>query len=489
MTDHAHYLVLDQGSHASRALVFAADGRLVAAGEAAVATRRSRPGWVEHDPDEVVASLREAIGRALADLGDDAAGFAAAGLAIQRSSIVCWDRDHGTALSPVLSWQDRRNADWLRAQHLDADRLREITGLVASPHYGASKLRWCLDHLPEVRRALAEGRLCCGPLASFVLHRLLDERPCLVDPANASRTLLWDVRARDWSAELLEACGIPRGCLPSSVPSRHAFGTLVLGACRVPLQVMTGDQPAALFAWGEPDPDTLFVNVGTGAFVQRLVAGGGADVPGLLRGIAWQDAERSIGVLEGTVNGAGAALAWLAEERAVPVERLLEGAARWLREDGNPPLFINGVGGLGAPYWVADCPIRFSEPGELAEETVAVLESIVFLLQVNIEAIQAALVAEAGAVRRILVSGGIARLDGLCQRLADLAGVPVERPADIEATARGVAWLLGVSGTSGDACSSRFVPRADPVLRWRFVRWRAALESCVAGLVTAGRGA
>ena len=489
MRANAHYLVLDQGSHASRALVFAADGRLVASGEAAVATRRPRPGWVEHDPDEVVASLRDALRLALAGLGADEAGIAAAGLAIQRSSVVCWDRESGTALSPVLSWQDRRNADWLRALDLDGAHLREITGLVASPHYGASKLRWCIDHLPQVRRALAEGRLCCGPLASFVLHRLLEERPCLVDPANASRTLLWDVRAHDWSMELLEACGIPRACLPASVPSRHAFGTLVLGERRVPLEVVTGDQPAALFAWGEPKPGTLFVNVGTGAFVQRVFAGEVPDAPGLLRGIAWQDAERSIGVLEGTVNGAGAALAWLAEERAVPVETLLEGAARWLREVGNPPLFINGVGGLGAPYWVANCPIRFSEAGELPEETVAVLESIVFLLQVNIEAVHAARGAEPDAVRRIIASGGIAQLDGLCQRLADLAGLPVERPADIEATARGVAWLLGVAEAPGDACSSRFVPRPDSALRQRFVRWRAALESSVAGLVAAGRGA
>ncbi|MFU8819998.1 MAG: FGGY family carbohydrate kinase [Gammaproteobacteria bacterium] len=485
----ANYLVLDQGSHASKALVFAADGRVIASGEAPIRTHQPQPGWVEHDPDEIVASLHDAIAAALGAIEAGAAGFAAAGLAIQRSSIVCWDRENGAALSPVLSWQDRRNADWLRAQQLDGDHLREITGLVASPHYGASKLRWCLDHLPEVRRALAEGRLCCGPLASFVLHRLLDERPCLADPANASRTLLWDVRAHDWSVELLEACGIPRACLPASVPSRHAFGTLVLGDCRVPLEVMTGDQPAALFAWGAPDAGTLFVNIGTGAFVQRVFAGEPPDAPGLLRGIAWQDAERSIGVLEGTVNGAGAALAWLANERGVAVEALISGAARWLKKIHAPPLFINGVGGLGAPYWVADCTARFSGAGGLAEETVAVLESIVFLLQVNIEAIEAASAAGAGAVRRIIVSGGVARLDGLCQRLADLAGVPVERPADIEATARGVAWLLGVRGAAGDGRSSRFVPRPDQVLRGRFVRWRAALEASVAGLVAAGREA
>src|SRR5690606_28747086 len=260
------------------------------------------------------------------------------------------------------------------------------------------------DELPAVRRALADGRLCCGPLASFVLHRLLEERPCVVDPANASRTLLWDVRTHDWSAEMLAACGVPPASLPDCVPSRHAFGTLPAGGQRIPLQAVTGDQSAALFAWGAPQADTLFVNIGTGAFVQRLVAGAPPDVPGLLHSVAWQDADRSVGVLEGTVNGAGAALEWLASERDVPLDTLLEGAPRWLDENDDPPLFINGVGGLGAPYWTADCPIRFSGAGSLAEHAVAVLESIVFLLQRNIEAIREAPCGQADGVRRIIVS-------------------------------------------------------------------------------------
>jgi glycerol kinase len=126
----------------------------------------------------------------------------------------------------VLSWQDRRHAAWLDALALDPAELRAVTGLVASAHYGASKLRWCLDHLPEVSAAQAAGRLCCGPLASFVLHRLLDDRPCLADPANAARTLLFDLHAGDWSEALLGRFGIPRECLPRCVPSRHPFGVL-----------------------------------------------------------------------------------------------------------------------------------------------------------------------------------------------------------------------------------------------------------------------
>ncbi|HUG98644.1 MAG TPA: FGGY family carbohydrate kinase [Gammaproteobacteria bacterium] len=484
-----HYLVLDQGSHASKALVFAAGGELLAAREAPLAVRRPRADWVEHDANEVVDSLRRAIAAVLAAPDLAAAGIDAAGLAIQRSSVVCWDRRTGEALSPVLSWQDRRNAAWLAAQAFDPDRLRRITGLVASPHYGASKLRWCLDELPAVRRALAEGRLCCGPLASFVLHRLLEERPFLVDPANASRTLLWDVRTHDWSAKMLAACGLPESSLPRCVPSRHAFGTLQAGGQRIPLQAMTGDQSAALFAWGAPRGDTLFVNIGTGAFVQRLVAGAPPDVPGLLHSVAWQDEDHSVGVLEGTVNGAGAALEWLASERGVPIDTLLESAPRWLDESDDPPLFINGVGGLGAPYWVADCPIRFSRAGSLAEHAVAVLESIVFLLQRNIEAMRESPGGQADVARRIIVSGGIARFAGVCERLSDLSGLIVERPADVEATARGLAWLLSGNVARGEIVPTCFAPQVNAALQSRYTRWREALESGVAGLVATRRGA
>lgn len=484
MSGAPHFLALDQGSHASKALIFAAGAGPVSCGEVPVALRQPREGWAEHDPEEIIASLGGAIAAAL-ESGDAGVEVVAAGLAIQRSSVVCWERHSGAALSPVLSWQDRRNAEWLGAQGFDADRLRAVTGLVASPHYGASKLRWCIDHLPEVRRALADGRLCCGPLASFALHRMLAEKPFVVDPANASRTLLWDVQTRDWSAEMLAACGIPAICLPRCVPSRHAFGTLAVGRRQVPLTVVTGDQPAALFAWGEPDAATLFVNIGTGAFVQRLYAGTVPGVPGLLRSVAWQDGKGSIGVLEGTVNGAGAALEWLARQHDASEASLFERAAGWLAAIEDPPLFINGVGGLGAPYWIADCPIRFSRAGSLAEQVVAVLESIVFLLQENIEAIRSVRGARQDAVRRIVVSGGVSRLDGVCQRLADLAGLPVERPHDVEATSRGLAWLLGGGVASSHAAPVHYLPQPNSALQARFGDWRAALESAVPALVAA----
>jgi glycerol kinase len=457
VTKSPHYLVLDQGSHASKAFIFDRAGEIAGSSTVPVATHQPRAGWVEHDAEEIIDSLRRAIGEVLeaGRLGEGE--IAGAGLAIQRSSIVCWDRETGAALSPVLSWQDRRNAEWLRAQDFDPARLRQTTGLVASPHYGASKLRWCLDHLPEVKHALDGDRLCFGPLASFVLYRLLEEQPCLVDPANAARTLLWDVSTRAWSQELVEACGIPVECLPRCVPSRYGFGTMRFDGVAVPLSVSTGDQSAALFARGEPDAETLFVNIGTGAFVQRVFAGKPPYAPRLLQGVVWQDGKRSIGVLEGTVNGAGAALEWLAGERGVTAQSLVDKAEHWLDEVVNPPLFLNGVGGLGSPFWIADFPIGFSVEAGIDAETVAVLESIAFLLQANIEAIEHAAAGSHPPASRIIVSGGLAQLDGLCQRLADRCGLPVDRPTATEATAHGVFWLLsGIAPSHPPA--KRFLP-------------------------------
>jgi glycerol kinase len=471
------YLVLDQGSHASRALAFDDAGKPLGAHTVEIATHRPRADFVEHDAEALIDSLRQAIDGLLAGGGPDPGLCAAAGLAIQRSSIACWDRESGEALSPVISWQDRRNADWLRVQNLDSASLRRITGLVASPHYGASKLRWCLDELPEVRRALAEARLACGPLASFVLFRLLRERPLLADPANAARTLLWDVQSRDWSRELLAQFDIPRECLPTCVPSRHDFGLLPVRGQLVPLTVVTGDQPAALFAWGEPDLRALFVNLGTGAFVQRAFAGEPPDVPGLLRGIAWQDAERSVGVLEGTVNGAGAAYSWLAAEHGISMTDLAEQVPGWLEKIDRPPLFINGVAGLGSPWWRPDCPVRFSRGADLPAQAVAVAESIVFLLMANIEAIAAAAAGDCPPTREIIATGGVARLDGLCQRLADLSGLAVIRPAAVEATARGLAVLLGSAPGEHDGC--RFAPAADPGLAARYPAWRQAMADAL----------
>ncbi len=469
------YLAIDQGGHASRALVFDAQGQLHAEAFAEITTQHPTPDQVEHHPDELLQSIRVVLDEIAHQLGPACARVRAAGLATQRSSIVCWDRLSGAALSPVISWQDRRAARWLETFADQSAEIHARTGLQLSPHYGVSKLRWCLEHLPAVSDALAEGRLAWGPLASFVLFRLLEEQPFKVDPANASRTLLWDLRTRDWSAELLARFSLPRAALPECVPSRHRFGTLQLGPYCVPLTVTTGDQSAALFATGNPTPDTLYANLGTGAFVQRLIADTLPDPGALLAGVVFSNEQGACHVLEGTVNGAGCALEWLRQQLQLTPPELQQLLSETLAPGASPPLFLNGISGLGSPYWIANFPSRFVGIGNPQDQVYAVLESIVFLLSVNIEHLSH----YPPRPQRIQVSGGLAAHDQLCQCLADVTTLPVYRPVIREATARGLAFLLADAPEdwpteSAPAC---FPATAQPALRQRFEQWRHAMET------------
>jgi glycerol kinase len=468
------YLGIDQGGHASRALVFDARGALQTQALRAVGARHPPPDRVEQEPEEIVTSLREVVAETVAALGARAGRIAAAGLATQRSSIVCWDRGTGTALSPVISWQDRRAQAWLAGFSAHADEVHRRTGLRLSAHYGASKLRWCLDNLPAVAAARRAGCLAMGPLASFLLFRLLPERPLCADPANAARTLLWNLRTRDWDPWLLDLFGIPRAALPRCAPTRHAFGTLRAGGRPIPLAIASGDQSAALFALGAPRPDTAYVNLGTGAFIQR-VFDEPPEAAGLLAGMVYHDAARSMYALEGTVNGAGAALAWAEQEWGL--QNLDAQLPAWLARDGEVPLFLNGVAGLGAPFWVADFRSRLIGDGEAWQKAVAVAESVIFLLRANLDVLRV----PAPALARLVVTGGLTGLDGLCQRLADLSGLPAYRPAQHEATARGTAYLL--AGFPADWPEERpgatFAPRPNPRLARRYARWRGEMDAAL----------
>jgi len=469
-------LALDQGGSSSRAIAFDATGAAVASASVPVAERREGPDRVEQDPEELVRSLRSAAAECARGAGG-ARTIACAGLATQRSSVVCWDRETGDALSPVLSWQDRRASAWLEHFGGEARAIHRETGLFLSPHYGASKLRWCLDHLEPVRRALAVGRLAMGPLASFLAFRLLEGRPFVADPANASRTLLWSIRSRDFDPGLLALFGIHRDVLPRCVPTRGGIGELEIEGLRVPFRVLTGDQSAALFASGTPRADTAYWNVGTGAFVQRACERAPEDLPRLLASLAFDDGEAATFVVEGTINGAGSALHSVAAELGLgDVEGEVE---QMLRESADPPLFLNGVSGLAAPFWVPDFESRFVGEGSPREKIAAVLESVAFLARAILEEMELALPPPA----RIRASGGLARVDGLCARLASLSGLPVDRANEPEATARGLAWLLSGAKESWPVRggAERFAPVADPLLRARYDRWREEMERALPG--------
>jgi glycerol kinase len=280
----------------------------------------------------------------------------------------------------------------------------------------------------------------------------------------------------DWDEGLLHLFSIPQSALPPCVPTRHNFGHFVMDGQRIPLTIVNGDQSAALFAYGAPNANSAYINMGTGAFVQRMSGEYPGYQPRLLTGVVLHDGDQKAYVLEATVNGAGAALQWIEED--LGLEDIEQQLPAWLAQNSvEPPLFLNGISGLGAPYWVADFESRFSAEAEPWQMVVGVAESIVFLLQVNLDLFQKL----ASPIEQIIASGGLTWYEGLCQRISDLSGLPLYRPAEYEATARGMAWLL--AGKPKDWPETEFgvwfKPRANPALRARYERWQAAMHAAL----------
>ncbi len=483
------FLALDQGGHSSRAMVLTATGETVAKAQVPIETVTSGDTHVEHSPEELAQSLLTCCNEIGQLLGERGSLVKRAGLATQRSSIVCWQRSTGKALSRVLSWQDRRASDLIDARQSHAERVEYLTGLVMSPHYGASKLRWCLDNNSQVGEALAANDLTIGPLASFLLRALTRSSLDECDPANASRTLLWDRHARDWSEELCDLFGVDRSLLPASVPTRNAFGSIDLGDYRVPLELVTGDQSAAIYAFGDAHGDAAFINCGTGAFMQCPIGHNTADVEGLLNSVVYQDQDRIEYVLEGTVNGAGRALSWWSELHKQDSKTLVSEALERLRKDeafaAHIPVFLNGISGLGAPYWRSDFVSRFvsattSEAPDWKPDpqtgAVAIVESLAFLLCENVNRAQE----HTATIQKLVLTGGLASVDYLCQSLATVTRTPTIRSEIREATSKGVGFLLSQDTTwSDDSPICNFVPGDDEKLIVRHEQWKRTMTSAL----------
>ncbi len=449
MTAH---LVLDQGGQSSRALVFDESGEVVATASVPVATRKRAGGIVEQDPEEIVSSLERCIAQVATVIPPTQ--WRSAGLACQRSSVVAWDRASGIARTPVLSWMDTRAASAFAEVQLDPVRVREITGLPLSPHYGATKLRWMRAHVET------HGAFGYGPLASFVLFRLLDERPYRVSHSLAQRTLLYDVQARDWSDELLRAFRIPHETLPTPVDDRSAHGTLH----GVPLVLCAGDQNLVPFATGLPDAETAYLNLGTGAFVLRPVTGA-TEVPDDLLLAPLDDHQFAA---EGTVNGAASAIAWHEREtgREFPWESLSS------VQVPTAPLLVNGIGGVGSPFWRTDVHTRFEpDRGDAAARAYAVIESIAFLVRANFDRMPPA--------GRLVVTGGLAAQPVVNTLLARVLNLRTET-GPREATSQGLASLLGCAPTASRAIvrdGDASVGGSAECLADRYARWCSLLGS------------
>ena len=469
------YLAIDQGGHSSRAIVFNTFGEQIAFARQLVDEQKTGLDRVEQDPELLLGSIIESVKSVIEQLGERSRHIVAAGLATQRSSMVCWHKQTGRALYPVISWQDRRAAKFLEKLQDQTEMIHKKTGLFVSPHFGASKMRWCLDEVPAVADANKQGQLIMGPLASFLIFRLLDEKPVLADPANASRTQLWNLADKNWDPELLDIFGIPESCLPDCVPTRYAFGTLTVNDLQIPMRIVNGDQSAALFSYGPLQADNAYITIGTGAFISRSSGHYAPYGRRLLAGIVMQEQDKSTYVLEGTVNGAGSALDWIKSE--LKLEDFTDKLPGWLAASNDPPIFLNGISGLGAPYWIADFDSRFIGEGTDQEKVVAVIESIIFLLETNLRE----MLSLASPPLQIQISGGYAKLDGLCQRLSDLSGLPVYRPVEQEATARGTAFLLvhekhhWPEGEIG----VWFKPKKNEAIKKRYEKWESCLLAAI----------
>ncbi|MCW8957282.1 MAG: FGGY family carbohydrate kinase, partial [Gammaproteobacteria bacterium] len=419
-------LAIDQGTHATRAIIFDQRGAILDQSEQTIQLNRLDDDRVEQDADEILQSVLSVLN----GLGKDKlAATSSCALATQRSTIVAWDKITGQALAPAISWQDRRSWQDLDQYANQSIQIKRITGLPLSAHYSVGKFRWLLAHHPAVKQAASEQRLCLGTLASYLMFHLLQQPNNCIDHCNAQRSLLFDLNQLNWSETLLELFQIPRSLLPECKPVCHDYGRLK--GYDIPLRCVTGDQNAAIFAHGALAEDAALINIGTGAFILSACQKPVPDSP-LLSGLAMSSRHRHQYLIEGTVNGAGAALSWA--QLQWPVDNLFEQLPAWLDEQQQPAVFINTVGGLGSPWWKKTVAPYFisDEEQSLSSRYVAIIESMVFLLLDNLQRLQ-----QLQVIQQLQLSGGLSRLDGLCQKLSDLSGLPVMRFHQPEATARG----------------------------------------------------
>ncbi len=493
-----YILALDQGTTSSRAILFDEHGVPVSSAQREFRQLFPQPGWVEHDPHEILSSQRDVAREAVEKVAIDPTDILAVGITNQRETTLLWDRQTGEPLHNAIVWQDRRTAGLcaeLRSAGVE-DTIRQKTGLVIDPYFSGTKLKWLLDTIPGARERAANGELAFGTVDSWLVWHLTENRIHVTDPSNASRTMLFDIHRGDWDDELLRILDVPRPLLPEVYPSAHMFGMLppaLLGAA-VPIAGIAGDQQAALFGQACHRAGMAKNTYGTGCFMllhtgervvhstHGLVATACAQV-GYARDARDADKEYA---LEGSVFVAGAVVQWLRDEMkffksAGEIERLAASVP-----DNGGVFVVPAFTGLGAPYWdpFARGAIlgltRGSGRGHIAR---AALESIAFQSADVLEAMQKDADLTLSELR---VDGGATANDLLMQFQADLLGVPVVRPRVAETTALGAAYLAGLTVNlwkSRDEIAAqwqvdkRFEPQMDREPAAELLgRWREAVQ-------------
>jgi glycerol kinase len=489
-------LAIDQGTTSTRAILFDAAGNLHHTARIALRQIHPRPGWVEHDPEEiwrsVIATCREAIAAARGR------PIAAIGITNQRETTMLWERGSFRPVHNAIVWQDRRTAtlcDTWRGDGL-AEKVAGRTGLVIDPYFSASKIRWLLDDIAGLREHAAAGKIAFGTIDSFLLWRLTGGRLHATDVTNASRTMLFDLRRLAWDDELLREFGIPRALLPEIRDTDADFGAATpdLFGDAIPIAGMAGDQQAALIGQGCFQPGMVKSTYGTGAFALLHTGAEPARSRNrLLTTLAYRLGGETAYALEGSIFVAGAAVQWL-RDRLRAIEAAPEsGALAAVADPRQRVYFVPAFAGLGAPYWEAGARGALSgltaECG-LPEIACATLESVGFQTRDLVEAMEADGGLAIGAWR---VDGGLAASDWAMQFIADILPARVERPSSLETTAWGAAYVAGLSRglcppppemTARWAVERRFAPAMDANEREeRHAGWKRA----VAGVLAAAR--
>ena len=487
----SHILALDAGTTSVRAIVFDREGQVRAEAQKEIRQIFPEPAWVEHDPQDIwsstIAVAVEALGRA----GLRPRDVAAVGIANQRETTVLWDRESGDPVHNAIVWQDRRTADAcdrLRAAGA-LNTIRERTGLLLDAYFSATKLAWMLDHVPGARMKAEAGRLAFGTVDSWLVWKLTNGRTHITDVTNASRTLLFNIHTGEWDETLLGIFGIPSSVLPEVRASSEVYGDIstTLGLNDVPLGGIAGDQHAALFGQMCIRPGLAKNTYGTGCFL--LEHTGSTPIPSshqLLTTVAWKIGNHLEYAQEGSVFIGGAAVQWLRDglriaRSAAEVDLLASGV-----KDSGGVMLVPAFAGLGAPHWdpyARGLLIGITRDTTAAHLARATLEGIAF----QIADLNDAMRGDTGTmISELRVDGGAARSEPLLQFQADILGVPVVRPSNIETTALGAAYLAGLAVGFWDSPASIasqrkiervFEPRMPPaqVAELR-ARWSNAVE-------------
>lgn len=504
-----YLLALDQGTSSSRSIVFDEHGHIVAQAQQELPQIYPQPGWVEHDPLEIwrtqLATARQALAQAKIGPGD----VRALGITNQRETTVLWNRRTGQPVHHAIVWQDRR-AEPLCAELREQGHepmIQERTGLRIDAYFSATKLRWLLDHVPGARAAAEAGELAFGTVDSWLIWQLTGGKVHVTDVSNASRTMLFNVHSNTWDDDLLALLRIPRELLPRVQPSASDFGATdaaLLGGA-IPIGGVAGDQQSALFGQACFTAGMAKNTYGTGCFM-LMHTGSGFQTSrnGLLTTSAAQIAPRGGPVqgtpepafaMEGSVFVGGAVVQWLRDGlRAISTSSEVQSLAESVPDSGGV-MMVPAFTGLGAPYWKPDARgtiTGLTRGTTIAHIARAALESIAYQSAALLQAMSRDAVAAGGApVSELRVDGGACVNDLLMQFQADLLGIPVVRPAVIETTALGAAYLAGLSSgvyAGTDALSAlwraerRFLPtlsaaRAQECMaRWEHAVRQAALD-------------